>query len=56
MLTTYMRRMRNNNLDIRIAGFSRRPQLLFFKTVVFWRLFVLAFHESDVIEFRNIFR
>ena len=26
MLATYMRRMRNNNLDIRIAGSSRRPQ------------------------------
>ena len=29
MLATYMRRMRNNNLKIRIAGFSCRPQLHF---------------------------
>ena len=27
MLATYMRRMRNNNLEIRIAGSSCRPQL-----------------------------
>ena len=26
MLATYMRRMRNNNLEIRIAGSSRHPQ------------------------------
>ena len=26
MLATYMRRMRNNNLEIRIAGSSYRPQ------------------------------
>ena len=26
MLTTYMRRMRNNNLEIRIAGSPGRPQ------------------------------
>ena len=26
MLATYVRRMRNNNLEIRIAGFSCRPQ------------------------------
>ena len=26
MLATYMRRMRNNNLEIRIAGSSCRPQ------------------------------
>ena len=26
MLATYMRRMRNSNLEIRIAGSSRRPQ------------------------------
>ena len=26
MLATYKLRMRNNNLDIRIAGSSRRPQ------------------------------
>ena len=26
MLATYMRRMRNNNLEIRIAGSSRRQQ------------------------------
>ena len=26
MLATYKRRMRNNNLEIRIAGSSRRPQ------------------------------
>ena len=29
MFATYMRRMRNNNLEIRIAGFSYRPQLEF---------------------------
>ena len=29
MLATYVRRMRNNNLEIRIAGSSRRLQLLF---------------------------
>ena len=28
MLATYKRRMRNNNLEIRIAGSSCRPQLL----------------------------
>ena len=28
MLATYMRRMRNNNLEIRIAGSSCRPQQL----------------------------
>ena len=27
MLATYMRRMRNNNLEIRIAGSSCRPQI-----------------------------
>ena len=27
MFATYMRRMRNNILEIRIAGFSCRPQL-----------------------------
>ena len=27
MLATYMRRMRNNNLEIRIVGSSCRPQL-----------------------------
>ena len=27
MLATYMRRMRNNNLEIKIAGSSCRPQL-----------------------------
>ena len=27
MLATYMRRMRNNNLEIRIASSSCRPQL-----------------------------
>ena len=29
MLATYMRHMRINNLEIRIAGSSCRPQLLF---------------------------
>ena len=29
MLATYMRRMRNNNLEIRIAGFSFRPQWIY---------------------------
>ena len=29
MLATYMRRMRNNNLKIRIAGSSCRPQIAF---------------------------
>ena len=28
MLATYMQRMRNNNLEIRIAGYSCRPQLI----------------------------
>ena len=28
MLATYMQRMRNNNLGIRIAGSSCRPQLI----------------------------
>ena len=32
MLATYIRRMRNNNLEIRIAGSSCRPQL----TVLIW--------------------
>ena len=27
MLATYMRRMRNNNLEVRIAGDKRSPQL-----------------------------
>ena len=31
MLATYMGRMRNNNLEIRIAGPSCRPQLAFWK-------------------------
>ena len=29
MFATYMRRMRDNNLEIRIAGSSCRPQLAF---------------------------
>ena len=28
MLATYMRRMRNNKLEVSIAGSSSRPQLL----------------------------
>ena len=30
MLATYMRRMRNNNLEIRIAGDNRSPQLIMY--------------------------
>ena len=51
MLATYMRRMRNNNLEIRIAGSSCRPQLL-------CKFFICLFPdlrnlqpESDVCEF-----
>ena len=29
MLATYMRRVRNNNLEIKIAGSSCRPQKLY---------------------------
>ena len=43
VLATYMRRMRYNNLEIRIAGSSCRPQLIsffyFFQiTAVFWSI------------------
>ena len=48
-MTTYMRHMRNNNLDIRIAGSSCRPQLIL--TVVFWRLSWKFWRPTGLITF-----
>ena len=54
MLATYMRRMRNNNLAIRIAGSSCRPQLTgaqFFHLVPsegFSRILTTVFQHSTL--------
>ena len=39
MLATYMRRMRSNNLEIRIAGSSCRPQ----------KQFLLIYDTLDIV-------
>ena len=36
MLATYVRRMRNNNLEIRIAGDKRSPQLIMYTYACAW--------------------
>ena len=53
MLTTYILRMRNNNLEITIAGSSCRPQKKCKNTKWFKQMVIYFTYRGDVIHFRD---
>ena len=50
MLATYKRRMRNNNLEIRIAGSSCRPQ----EVKYYWSKHACSDYEEKKVNTRGI--